>query len=354
MRVQLIRRRLPVRRGCVGPCLVRCGRADHQCRVDADRDPDSRPTAATSDRTFDRDTDLSRNAHRSGTDARVLSDLPEWPSCLHREPRSRLCYGPRHNDQQTHRENSHPAGPPQFIAFAPDGDRAYVSIYNEKKTVNLTGVLDTRTVKLLRTIPVDQKPFALAVSPDQRFVYVPSHDAGALDIISVSKNEVVDRIKVAPNPHWVAFSPDGKSAYIANHESNVVSVLDVQSGVVVKKIPVGTSPHSVAVSPDGKQVAVVCFDSDDLYFIDTTTNEVQKRVAVGTSPQDVSYAADGRYVYTADVDSNTVTVVDAETKTETASIPTDSPTSIAVLPNGKKAYVTNVYAGTVTVLNTAQ
>ena len=247
-----------------------------------------------------------------------------------------------------------PAGPPQFIAFAPDGDRAYVSIYNEKKTVNLTGVLDTRTVKLLRTIPVDQKPFALAVSPDQRFVYVPSHDAGALDIISVSKNEVVDRIKVAPNPHWVAFSPDGKSAYIANHESNVVSVLDVQSGVVVKKIPVGTSPHSVAVSPDGKQVAVVCFDSDDLYFIDTTTNEVQKRVAVGTSPQDVSYAADGRYVYTADVDSNTVTVVDAETKTETASIPTDSPTSIAVLPNGKKAYVTNVYAGTVTVLNTAQ
>jgi YVTN family beta-propeller protein len=247
-----------------------------------------------------------------------------------------------------------PAGPPQFIAFTPDGSRAYVSIYNAEKTINLAAVLDTRTVKLLQTIPVEQKPYALAVSPDQRFVYVPSHDAGALDIIDISQNDVVKKIPVAPNPHWVTFAPDGELAYIANHESNVLSVLDVASGAVVKTIPVGTSPHSVAVSPDGKQVAVVCFDSNDLYFIDTATNEVQGKVAVGTNPQDVSYAADGRYVYTADVQSNSVTVVDTETRTKTASIPTDSPTSVAVLPNGRKAYVTNLNTGTLTVLNTAQ
>jgi len=247
-----------------------------------------------------------------------------------------------------------PAGPPQFIAFTPDGSRAYVSIYNAKKTINLTAVLDTRTVKLLRTIPVDKKPYALAVSPDQRFVYVPSHDAGAIDIIDIATNRVTKKIPVAPNPHWVAFTPDGKFAYIANHESNVLSVLNVASNTVVNKIPVGTSPHSVAVSPDGKQVAVVCFDSNDLYFVDTATNKVQGRVPVGTNPQDVSYAADGRYLYTADVQSNTVTVVDTETRTKTASIPTDSPTSVAVLPNGRKAYVTNLHTGMLTVLNTAQ
>ena len=64
-----------------------------------------------------------------------------------------------------------PAGPPQFIAFAPDGSRAYVSVYNADLTINAVAVLDTRTTKLVETIPVNKKPYALAVSPDQKFVY---------------------------------------------------------------------------------------------------------------------------------------------------------------------------------------
>jgi len=245
-----------------------------------------------------------------------------------------------------------PAGPPYFIALTPDGSRAYVSIYNADKTINLVAVLDTRTTKLLGTIPVEQKPYALAVSPDQRFVYVPSHDTAHIDIIDIATNAVVQEIPVPANPHWVTFTPDGKFAYIADHESNVLSVLDTSTNTVVQTIPVGTSPHSVAVSPDGKQVVVVCFDSNDLYFIDTATNQVQGSVPVGTNPQDVTYAPDGRYLYTANVASGTVSVVDTETRTVTAEIPTDSPTSVAVLPNGRKAYVTNLNTGTLTVLNT--
>jgi len=246
-----------------------------------------------------------------------------------------------------------PAGPPQFIAFAPDGNHAYVSIYNDPKTINMVAVLDTRTTRLLQTIPVQQKPYALAVTPDQRFVYVPSHDAGAIDIIDVGTNTVVDSVDVLPNPHWVTFSPDGKLAYIANHESNVLSVLDTGSRKVIKTIRVGTSPHSVAVSPDGKQVAVVCFDSNDAYFVDTATTKILGTVAVGTNPQDITYSPDGRYVYTANVESNTVSVIDTETRTLTATIPTDSPTSVAVSPNGSRAYVTNLDSGTVTILKTS-
>ena len=245
-----------------------------------------------------------------------------------------------------------PAGPPQFIALTPDGGHAYVSIYNADKTINLVAVLDTKTTRLLGTIPVEQKPYALAVTPDQRFVYVPSHDAAHIDIIDIASSTVVQNVAVPPNPHWVTFTPDGKFAYIADHESNVLSVLDMSTNTIIQTIPVGTSPHSVAVSPDGKQVAVVCFDSNDLYFIDTATNQVQGSVAVGTNPQDVTYAPDGRYLYTANVASGTVSVVDTETRTVTASIPTDSPTSVAVLPNGRKAYVTNLNTGTLTVLNT--
>jgi serine/threonine-protein kinase len=167
-----------------------------------------------------------------------------------------------------------PAGPPQYIAFTPDGNHAYVSVYNQDKTINLVAVLDTRTTRLDLTIPVEQKPYALAVTPDQRFVYVPSHDAGAIDVIDVATNTVVQKVPVLPNPHWVTFTGDGKLAYIADHESNVLTVLDVATNTQLQTIPVGTSPHSVAISPDGKQVVVVCFTSNDIYFIDSATNQV--------------------------------------------------------------------------------
>jgi YVTN family beta-propeller protein len=243
-----------------------------------------------------------------------------------------------------------PAGPPHFIAFSPDGSRAYVSVYNADLTINAVAVLDTRTTKVVGTIPVNKKPYALAVSPDQKFVYVPSHDSAVIDIIDIAANKVVQSVPVAPNPHWVTFDDDGTHVYIANHDSNVVSVLETASNTVAATIPVGTSPHSIAVSPDGTQVAVVCFTSNDVYFIDRETNQVLGTVGVGRNPQDLTYSPDGAYVYTANVDAGTVSVIDTETRNVTANVPTTSPTSVAILPNGRRAYVTNLFAGTLTVL----
>ena len=57
-----------------------------------------------------------------------------------------------------------PAGPPQFIALTPDGSRAYVSIYNTDETINLVAVIDTKSTRLVGTIPVEKKPYALAVA----------------------------------------------------------------------------------------------------------------------------------------------------------------------------------------------
>jgi serine/threonine-protein kinase len=44
-------------------------------------------------------------------------------------------------------------GGPQFVSFAPDGKRAYVSIFNNARTVNVVGVLDTVTNAFIATIP---------------------------------------------------------------------------------------------------------------------------------------------------------------------------------------------------------
>jgi YVTN family beta-propeller protein len=247
-----------------------------------------------------------------------------------------------------------PAGPPRFVAFTSDGKRAYVSIYNDQDTVNLVAVLDTATNTVLTTIPVDKRPFALAVSPDQRTVWVPSHDTATIDIVDISTNTVVKKIPVAPNPHWVAFDTAVGRAYVANHESNLLTVLDPSNYSVVATIPVGTSPHSVAVSPDGRRVSEVNYDGNNVMVVDISTNQVVGTIPVGLNPQDVSYAPDGHYAYTANVEDGTISVIDMVTNTVTATIPIGgSPTSVAVTPDGSRAYVTSLDDAKVTILDTA-
>jgi YVTN family beta-propeller protein len=249
-----------------------------------------------------------------------------------------------------------PDGPPQYLAFAPDGSRLYVSVFNDPdRSINRVAVLDTQTNTVLTTIPVGSRPYALAVRPDGSEIYVPNHDSGTVSVIDTAANALVTDIRVKPNPHWVDFSRDGTRAYTANHESNLISVLDTGTREVVAEIPVQTSPHSVAIHPDRPLLANVNYDADSVTVTDTTTDTVVATVPVGTHPQDVAWAPDGRHLYVTNVDSDTLTVIATDGFRTTATIPTgEAPTSVAVLPDGTKAYASNLNTGTLTVLDVAR
>ena len=244
-----------------------------------------------------------------------------------------------------------PAGPPQFLAFTPDGRKLYVTIYNDERTIHTIDVIDTASNTVIATIPQPARPFLPAVTPDEKRLFVPNHDVAAVSVIDTNTNKTIAQIKVPPNPHWVAFSPDGSRAYTANHESNVVSVIDVPTLTVVKTIPVGTSPHSIAIHPNLPLAANVNYDAGTVSVINTTTDQVTATIRVGDNPQDIIWAPDGRFAYVVNEGSNSVSVIDARTNQVTATIPTGTgPTSVAVLPNGRQAYISNLDSGTLTVL----
>jgi YVTN family beta-propeller protein len=246
------------------------------------------------------------------------------------------------------------AGPPQFLALAPDGRRLYVSIFNDQRTIHSIDVLDTSSNTVVATIPQPARPYLPAVSPDGKQLYVPNHDIAAVSVIDTATNTVTGQIPVPPNPHWVAFSPDGSRAYTANHESNLISVIDTSTLGVLTTIPVGTSPHSIAVNPRRPLAANVNFDSASVSVIDTTTQKVVATIPVGQNPQDIAWAPDGRFAYAVNQGSNSVSVIDTTTNRVTTTIPTGAgPTSIAVLPGSRQAYVSDTNGKSLTVLDLA-
>jgi serine/threonine-protein kinase len=263
-----------------------------------------------------------------------------------------------------------PAGPPQFVAFCPDGRHAYVSVYTmgadgraDSSRPHVVAVLDTASISQVAEIPVGRRPFASDCSTDGQVLAVPSHDDGVVDFIDTNTYQVVDTIRVPANPHWVTHDGEGRW-WTANHESNVVTRIDEDTYsthpivLTADGAPPGLSPHSLAVSPDGTLLAVVAFDSDQLWLIDPRSSE-EKVVGViptaGHGPQDVAWAPDGKHLYTTDVDSDIVSVIDPATRTVTAYPPTgDGPVSVASSADGRTAYVANLNSNTVTVLDTAQ
>jgi YVTN family beta-propeller protein len=247
------------------------------------------------------------------------------------------------------------AGPPVYVAFTPDGSRAYVSVHDEVRGApNSVVLLDTQTRAVIATIPAEAYPFALAISPNGRQVYVPNHDANLITVIDTTTNAVVNKITVKPNPHSVAFSVDGRRAYVANHASNLVTVLDTKNGAVLAEIAVPRSPHSIVMSPDGSRVYVVCYDADVVAVIDPAAYTVTGTIQVQREPQSVQFAPDSKHAYVVNDGSNSVSVVDTETSKVTATVAVgQTPTDVFVAPDGKHAYVTNISSNDVTVLNTA-
>jgi YVTN family beta-propeller protein len=88
--------------------------------------------------------------------------------------------------------------------------------------------------------------------------------------------------------------------------------------------------------------------------IDTNTDTVLTSIPVGAFPQHAAWSADGRFAYITNNEGNSVSVINGETFEVTATIRTgQSPTSLAVLPDGSRGYVSNLRDGTLTELNLA-
>jgi YVTN family beta-propeller protein len=68
----------------------------------------------------------------------------------------------------------------------------------------------------------------------------------------------------------------------------------------------------------------------------------------------VRWSSDGRYAYVVNSGSDSLSVIRADTLKVTATLPTGkAPTSIAVLPDGTRGYVSNSKDNSLTVVNLA-
>jgi YVTN family beta-propeller protein len=226
-------------------------------------------------------------------------------------------------------------------------------IYVTNQLDNTASVIDGATLKIVATVRVGVSPAQIAVSPDRKSVYIANTGSNTVSVLNTDNNTIARTIALPPRsrPVDLAANPNGRYLYTADGGSNRVSVLDTRAMRVVASVRVGTQPLSVAATPDGNTVYVANSGSGDVSVIDTRTNRVVRAIPTGRFPSAVAVTPDGASLYVTNELSG-VTIIDAGNGTVAARLPQPSPFSVAISPNGERAYVTGLGPGTITAIDT--
>lgn len=136
----------------------------------------------------------------------------------------------------------------------------------------------------------------LALSSDNAHVWSVNPDSDSVSLLEVAsdRNRKLAEVAVGSEPRCVAITPDDKKVYVTNAVSGTVSVIDAVQRHVTKTIAVGTEPTGCALALDGSRLFVANLSSDDVSVIDTATDTVTRTIGgVGAKPRAIAVAEVG-------------------------------------------------------------
>ena len=115
------------------------------------------------------------------------------------------------------------------------------------------------------------------------------------------------------------------------------------------------SATMVPASAGAAEVWVTNMKSADVYVIDPAQNAVIATIPAEAGAHNVTFSPDGKLAFVANVGASSVTIIDADAKTVIANVPVGGPKTheVSVSPDGKLAVASNVGGDTVPLIDVA-
>jgi YVTN family beta-propeller protein len=250
---------------------------------------------------------------------------------------------------------------PHMVMMSPDG--RYIVTGGTR--ANKAYIIDTPTLQLVKTIPVDIAPEHLAFSPDSRWYYQGNPDGDSISVIDMQSLSKIKTIPGFVEPLNVTFLPDGSKAYVGNYGAHWVGVIDVRRHELSKKIQVAGVPGVAKLDPDkylgeikGINIAAPSNDGRFLYaadgdlgvvgVIDTREDKVIKTIRVGRDPWRIYMSHDGKYGITPNNGDETISIIDTRSNSVAATLEA-GPNMTGVNYAAGKAFVISSTSGFVYV-----
>jgi len=253
-------------------------------------------------------------------------------------------------------------------ASAPDGSHYYIS--NEAEST--LDVVDTKTFKVTRSIKLSGHPNNISISKDGKRVYVSiAVRPGAVDVIDTTSMEKVKSIPVDGAVHNTYVTPDGNYVVSGSIPSKTITVIDAKTETPAwsLKMDAGIRPMTFSTNPDGstKWIFVQLSDFHGFAVVDFATHKEINRIKLPDTPAGKTAIHEGGNIsHGMAVTSDGKTLVVNSTLNSSLymySLPDlkllgsadvgMAPDWVTLTPDGKKAYVANAGANSVSVIDIA-
>jgi YVTN family beta-propeller protein len=149
-------------------------------------------------------------------------------------------------------------------------------LYTVTKEDNSLYVVDLRTKKILRRLPIGGEGYTCLLSPDKKELYISIWGEKKILVYNTGSNLFTDSVMVGDHPNDLCLSHNGRILYVANANDNSVSVIDIRQRKVLETLNAaiypdsreGSTSNSVALSDDDKTLYVANADNNCLAVFD--------------------------------------------------------------------------------------
>lgn len=167
-----------------------------------------------------------------------------------------------------------------YLQIQPGTDK----LYYPHRTDNRVVVIDTRSDRVTKVIPIEGGPVGVAFAPNGEVWFHEDGD-GSVTVVDSKKDEVIKVIQTGgKGAGRMAVSPDGRFAASPHSESQDVAIIDAVNKTVVATVKIGKGPGFPLFSPDSRKLYVLESGNGDVVVIDLNTMSVSARHKIGTDP----------------------------------------------------------------------
>ena len=196
-------------------------------------------------------------------------------------------------------------------------------------------IIDPVTNTVVGVIEGIEAGHGAGVAPDGRRIYVSDEAESSLDVVDGKTLKVLKRIPLSGHPNNMAVGRDGRRVYVGIIQApGGVDVIDTVSPQRVKTIPTKGTIHNAYVTPDGKYVVAGSIQGKTVNVIDAATEEPAwtLEMDLGVRPMTFNANPDGstKWIFVQLSGFNGFAVVDFATRREINRIKNPD------LPPGKK------------------
>jgi YVTN family beta-propeller protein len=244
-------------------------------------------------------------------------------------------------------QTSHVGLPVKSGASTHDGRRVLVGIRSAPGAVD---VVDTSSLTLAKTIPIQRTIHNVYVTPDGGFALAGSIESKTATIIDLQTDQVAWEIKFDNGVRPMAFgtNPDGSTSRIFVQLSNLngFAVVDFAKHAEVARIQfpdqpggyggaevrLNTPSHGIGVSPDGKSLWVASTVANAIFEYSLPDLKLAGHCSLpnvyppnhaptGSVPEWITFTPDSKFLYVSNSGARSVTAIDTRTLRIVAVIP---------------------------------